>query len=109
MYSAPGIKYFGTVSEPLVEAYTTVNKPSYMWNDVPGRKQVILHGPIDHTIGETMQAHFAKHFGESGLSVEYSPAHDPQHFTARFNGAAYEKLMAAQTAYEAKHPVAIGH
>lgn len=109
MYSAPGINYYGTISESLVKAYETINKPQYMWNDLPGRKLVILHGPIDHHITEGMQAHFAKHFGESGLSVEYSPAHDPQHFTARFSGAAYEKLMAAQTAYEAKYPNAIGH
>lgn len=95
----------------LRHAYAAVNKPDYTLSELPGLGggTITINGPINHRIQCGMQAHFAELFGKEGLEVELSPRHEPQHFTARFTGAAYAKLKAAQAAHEAKEPAAIGH
>lgn len=94
----------------LRHAYDRINKPDYTLTELPGLNggTITISGPVNPRIQCGMKTHFAELFGSEGLEVDYT-RHAPQHFTARFTGAAYTRLKAAQAAHEAVEPAAIGH
>lgn len=93
----------------LRSAYSTINQPQFTLDEQPGNQAVVITGPVHARSGHSFGSLLTDRFGSDGLSVTYTPQENPQHFTARFTGTAYENFKAAQAAHEAANPVAIGH
>lgn len=102
-----GVKplYLRTVM--LANAYNCIVRPDYTISEEG--ETAVIHGPISHRTGQKMDAYLAERFGKDGLDVTFSPAEDPQHFTAHLTGAAYTAFKTAQAAHQAIKTTAIGH